>query len=164
MNNRIIDIATESAWLKVSGENLVIESGDRSTRVPLPDVAALIIAHPQITLTRSVLSGIAGHGGIVVVCDEKYQPASIALPLNTHCTQAERFIQQAAATMPTKKRLWQQIVSAKIRAQGLLLLEIQDSDHGLIAMAGRVRSGDAGNLEGGGTHLLAPTDECRVSP
>jgi CRISPR-associated protein Cas1 len=50
-------------------------------------------------------------------------------------------------TLPTRKRLWQQIVRAKIKAQGELLREIHGNDHGLIAMAARVRTGDQGNLE-----------------
>jgi CRISPR-associated protein Cas1 len=50
-------------------------------------------------------------------------------------------------SVPTRKRLWQQIVRAKIKAQGELLRELHGSDQGLIALSARVRSGDQGNLE-----------------
>ena len=69
------------------------------------------------------------------------------LPLSTHSTQTERFARQAALSLPARKRAWQQIVQAKLRAQGRLLEEITGSDRGLGLMAGKVRSGDPDNLE-----------------
>ena len=50
-------------------------------------------------------------------------------------------------TLPLRKRLWKNIVQAKIRAQGTLLKELQGNDGGLIPMSARVQSGDKGNLE-----------------
>jgi CRISPR-associated protein Cas1 len=67
--------------------------------------------------------------------------------VQSHFIQTERFAKQMEMTLPTRKRLWQQIVRAKIKAQGELLKELHCDDHGLIAMAARVRSGDQGNLE-----------------
>jgi CRISPR-associated protein Cas1 len=69
------------------------------------------------------------------------------LPLVCHSLQTGRFAAQAALSLPAKKRLWQQIVRAKIQAQARLLEEKLDADCGLRAFASRVRSGDAGNLE-----------------
>jgi len=69
------------------------------------------------------------------------------LPVQSHFIQTERFAKQMEMTLPTRKRLWQQIVRAKIKAQGELLKELHGNDHGLIAMAARVRTGDQGNLE-----------------
>jgi hypothetical protein len=51
----------------------------------------------------------------------------------------ERFAKQMEMSLPTRKRLWQQIVRAKIKAQGELLRELHGNDHGLIAMLARVR-------------------------
>jgi CRISPR-associated protein Cas1 len=48
---------------------------------------------------------------------------------------------------PLRKRLWKKVIQSKIRAQGLLLRELQGDDGGLVPMAARVLSGDKGNLE-----------------
>ena len=69
------------------------------------------------------------------------------LPLAVHCTQAERFAAQARAPLPKCKRLWQQLVRAKIRAQAEMLLDLHGTDHGLAALVTRVRSGDPTNVE-----------------
>lgn len=115
--------------------------------VPLADIAVLITSHPQISFTHAVLSGLAAAGGIFIACNEKHMPAAMMLPLETHSTQAERFAKQAAASLPLRKRAWQQIVEAKLRAQARLLEERTGRDWGLSPLASKVRSGDAGNLE-----------------
>ncbi|HVB33325.1 MAG TPA: type II CRISPR-associated endonuclease Cas1 [Patescibacteria group bacterium] len=115
--------------------------------IPLADVAVLIASHPQISLTHAVLSGLAAAGGIFVACDQKHMPASMLLPLAAHSLQAERFARQAAAPLPLRKRLWQEIVRAKIRAQARLLVERTGTDDGLCALVSQVRSGDPANVE-----------------
>lgn len=54
---------------------------------------------------------------------------------------------QIAATLPLKKRLWKQLVQAKIIAQAAVLEAIGAPSPALIAMARRVRSGDPSNVE-----------------
>jgi CRISPR-associated protein Cas1 len=115
--------------------------------IPFADIAVLITSHPQITFTQGVLAGLAAAGGMFIVSDEKHLPAAMLLPLSTHSTQAERFMRQAAISLPTRKRAWQQIVQAKLRAQGRLLDEVTGKDWGLHLLAARVRSGDPDNLE-----------------
>lgn len=115
--------------------------------IPLSDVAVLIVSHPQVTYTQSVLSGLATAGASFVACDAKHQPVSMLLPLVTHSLQTERFSAQAAASLPLRKRLWQQIVQAKIQAQARLLQERKGTDAGLERMADSVRSGDPSNVE-----------------
>ncbi len=147
MIDRIVEIANP-AQLSVKLDQLVIVSGAAApVSTPLAELGVLLIAHPQVTLTQAVLSRIAGNGGTVVSCDEKFLPASMLLPMQAHYIQSERFGKQIGMTLPLRKRLWKSIVQAKIRAQGALLKELQGSDGGLIPMAGRVQAGDKGNLE-----------------
>lgn len=115
--------------------------------VPLSDLAALIVSHPQVSYTHAVLSGLAAAGATFIACDEKHLPAAMLLPLVGHSTQTERFAAQAQLSTPQRKRLWQQIVRAKIRSQARLLEERTGDDGGLGLLATQVRSGDAGNLE-----------------
>lgn len=116
--------------------------------MPLADVAALIVSHPQVTYTHAVLPGLAAAGAIFVACDEKHLPAAMLLPLVAHSTQTERIGKQAALSLPTRKRLWQQIVQEQIYARARLLEERTGKDWGLTPMAAQVRSGDPQNLEG----------------
>lgn len=148
MTDRIIDLSEEPARLNVRYKNLVIErEGAEMVTVPLEELAVLVVSHPQVSLTHAVLAGLATSGGVFVTCDDKHLPAGMLLPLATHFTQAERFEQQASASLPTCKRLWQQIVRAKLRAQACLLCELRGDDRGINALISRVRSGDPDNLE-----------------
>lgn len=152
MIDRIVEIANP-ARLSVRNAQLVIERQLADQQLSLPfttpisEIAVLLLAHPQITLSEAVLSRIAEAGGSVVTIDNKYLPVSLLLPVQAHFLQTERFAKQMQLSLPNRKRLWQQIVRAKIRAQGELLKELYGSDEGLVAMSARVRSDDAGNLE-----------------
>lgn len=147
--DRIIDISEAAATLHVRNAQLVIEpeGGAAAITTPLSEIAVLVISHPRVLMTQAVIAGVAELGGSVVICDQKYLPVAMMLPVQAHGTQAERFAKQALASLPLRKRLWQQIVRAKIRNQGRLLEELHGHDGGLLAMAERVRSGDAGQLE-----------------
>jgi CRISPR-associated protein Cas1 len=115
--------------------------------IPFADIAVLVTSHPQISFTQAVLAGLAAAGSMFIVSNEKHLPAAMLLPLSTHSTQTERFARQAGVSLPTRKRAWQQIVQAKLRAQARLLEGTTGADQGLRLIAGKVRSGDPGNLE-----------------
>lgn len=151
MIDRIVQISTP-ARLSVRDAQLVIERPPTEQlslpfTTPVSEIAVLLLAHPQISLSQAVLSRIAEAGGSVVTIDGKFLPASMLLPVQSHFIQTERFAHQIEISLPARKRLWQQIVRAKIKAQGELLRELHGSDQGLIALSARVRSGDVGNLE-----------------
>jgi CRISPR-associated protein Cas1 len=151
MIDRIVEIANP-ARLSIRDAQLVIERPQTEQLLlpfttPISEIAVLLLAHPQIVLTQAVLSRIAEAGGSVVTIDGNFLPASMLLPIQSHFVQTERFAKQMQLSLPTRKRLWQHIVRAKIKAQGELLQELHGTDHGLLAMSARVHSGDTGNLE-----------------
>ena len=69
------------------------------------------------------------------------------LPLVGHHLQARRFVAQAAASVPTKKRLWRQIVRAKIELQAHTLETLHGDSAGVRPLMRLVRSGDPENVE-----------------
>ena len=151
MIDRIVEIANP-ARLSIRDAQLVIERPQTEQlslpfTTPVSEIAVLLLAHPQISLSQAVLSRIAEAGGSVVTIDGNFLPASMLLPIQSHFVQTERFAKQMELSHPTRKRLWQHIIRAKIKAQGELLRELHGNDHGLIAMSARVRTGDARNLE-----------------
>lgn len=117
------------------------------TSVPLAEVAALIVAHPQVRCSTPVLVDLMRAGGVMIVCDERSLPVGMMLPLSAHTLHAQRLATQASAPPPLRKRLWKQIVARKIVAQGELLRELRGGDHGLSELARSVRSGDPDNRE-----------------
>lgn len=148
MTERILDFSSDPARLSVRYDQLVIDQqGKEKTTIPLEEIAALCVSHAQVTYTNAVLAGLSAKGAVFVVCNEKHLPVGMILPLLSHSTQTERFAEQASASAPTRKRLWQQLVQAKLKAQAKVLSELTGHDQGLAALADRVKSGDSENLE-----------------
>ncbi|MBM3763466.1 MAG: type II CRISPR-associated endonuclease Cas1 [Acidobacteria bacterium] len=148
MTDRIIDLSAQPARLSIRNKLLVGANQESELfAIPCAEIAAVIVSHRQVTYTHAVLGALAEGGGILVSCDDRSRPAAMMLPLNSHWIQADRFRKQAALGLPSKKRIWQQIVRAKIRAQSRLLIEAHGDDDGLSLMAPRVLSGDGGNYE-----------------
>jgi len=69
------------------------------------------------------------------------------LPIESNSIQTERFRQQIEAKEPVKKRLWKQIVQAKIKHQAKLVGKDSDIYKTLMTLRHRVRSGDPSNIE-----------------
>lgn len=148
MTDRIIEIADGPTRLHVKMEQLVIEKdGQPEVTTPLAELAALVLTNPRVQLTQAVISGVAAAGGSVVICGPNFLPAAMMLPLQTHYLQTERLAQQAQMSAPLRKRLWQHIVQAKIRAQSRLLIELHGEDNGLKGLVAQVQSGDPKNVE-----------------
>lgn len=156
--DHVVDVANAAATVAIKNGALEVRlprSGDEPpppTRpIALCDIAAVILSHPGAAITRAALAELASAGVPVVVAggvEEGFMPVAMSLPLHGHSTQQEKFEVQAAASLPTKKRCWQQIIRAKIMGQGKLLAALRGSDFGLLARADAVRSGDPDNLEG----------------
>lgn len=145
---RILDISDSPARLSLRQGLVVIDRPEQPVvTVPLRELAVVLLAHPQVSLTQPLLAGLAASGGALIACDERRLPAGMLLPLVAHSLQAQRMAAQASVRLPTRKRLWQQIVRAKIRAQALVLSELRGDDAGLMALLPRVRSGDPANIE-----------------
>ena len=148
MSSRIVEIAEAPAHLRFENELLVIESEEAGTHtVPTQELAAVILSNPRVTLTHGILSGLASANVPLICANHERQPTGMFLSLAGHSTHAERSRMQAGISQPTTKRIWQQIVKAKIVSQANLLQEVHGSDGGLSLLAGGVRSGDSGNAE-----------------
>ncbi len=81
-----------------------------------------------------------------ICCDGKHQPSGLLLPLCANSTQTERFRLQTELGEPARKRLWKQIVRAKIRGQAFVL-DFLKKRNPLEALQQRVKSGDPDNIE-----------------
>ena len=148
MSERIIDLSDEPARLCVRTGNLVIERRDRpEVFVPLREVGVVVLSNPQISITHAVVSELARAGGILVSCDARRLPVAMLMPLEANYVQTERMGRQIGASLPIKKRLWKDLVAAKVRSQAAALVALHGDDGGLAALAPLVRSGDPSNIE-----------------
>lgn len=147
MGDRVIDLSEQAAYVSLRNGLLQVKAEAGSAEVPLDELAVVIAANPQVTFTHGAISGMAQAGVMLVCCDEKRLPAAMLLAVQGNHVQTERFARQVEASEPTRKRLWQQVIQEKIRAQSRVLMERNGEDAGLAPLAELVRSGDPENLE-----------------
>lgn len=126
---------------------MIEQEGEEAGSVPVEDLGVLIIDSPAVTCTQGLLVACWQANVVVVLCDEKHMPGALVQPLTGHTLHQKILRQQVMASTSRKKRLWQQIVRAKIEGQAAVLRSVGAEYKGLLAMAARVRSGDVGNME-----------------
>jgi CRISP-associated protein Cas1 len=148
MISRVVEIAEDGRHLaKVRGFLTVNAHGTELGRVPLSDVAAVVASAHGITYSNNLLVALAERGAPLVICGSKHRPAAILWVVEGHHDQAGRMAEQATASRPLKKRLWAQIVSAKIESQRATLEAVGAVHEGFFLLARKVRSGDPDNIE-----------------
>ena len=148
MIKRTIEISSGPTHLSVRNAQLVI-SRQRETlsTIPCEDIGLVLIDHPAVTYTHSVLTTLAEYGAIVVVCGADHHPAALLMPVEANTLHTERLRIQVESTRPVSKRIWQQIVRAKITAQAGVLGVASPAHKSLMNLAEEVRSGDPSNVE-----------------
>ena len=146
--DQIIDIATDGRHLsRDRGFLKVSEGGSEVGRIPLDQVAGVIVHAHGTTWTTSLLTELADRGAPVVLCGANHAPRSVLMPLEGHHAQGARLQAQWLAKAPLIKQAWKQIVVAKIDMQAAAL-EAMGEPHAPVAMMRRkVTSGDSSNVE-----------------
>lgn len=150
MIKRIIEVSTAS-YLHINRRQLVIEqAGNVVGTVPIEDLGVLVIANLANVLTQQLLSDCAENNVVVVLCSDKYLPVSILMPLSGHSTHALVLREQISAKKTIEKRIWQQIVRSKLKAQAGLLTVMNGNTAYLDRLVEQVKVGDTGNCEAQG--------------
>jgi CRISPR-associated protein Cas1 len=148
MVGRVVEVATDGRHLAIDrGFMTVSEKNAEIGRVPLDDLAAVVANAHGLTYSNNLLVKLAARGVPVVLCGPNHRPAAVVWPVDGHHAQSGRMSDQANAPAPLKKRLWQQIVQAKILAQGATLAAVGAEAGGFRLLARKVRSGDPDNVE-----------------
>ena len=138
---------TQAARLSLADGQMVVDQADGVARVPLEDVAWVVVDTPQATVTAALFSACMAAGVALVVTDAKHTPSGVMLPFHGHFRQAGVAAIQAGASAPLRKRLWQRVVQAKIANQAAALTACGGDGQAIAAMGGLVASGDAANVE-----------------
>jgi CRISP-associated protein Cas1 len=153
MIRRIVEVAEDRRYLFVSRGFLVVkdtETSEEIGQVPLDDIAAVIGNAHGLSFSNRLLVALSERGAPFVVCDQSHNAVSMLWPVDGNFQQAKRIDAQIAASKPTHKRLWADIVKCKLRQQAAALVAAGAPDEPLLRLVRKVRSGDPENIEAQG--------------
>jgi len=147
------------AYLSLANNQLVVKKPDDGDlpfddisktikTIPIEDIGVIVLDNRQITITSGLMDQLLENNVAVITCDVHSMPAGLLLPLEGNTLQHERFSDQLEASLPLRKQLWQQTVSAKIEnLAGMLKYANGEEARNMIIWANQVRSGDQDNME-----------------
>ncbi len=136
------------ASLHARNYQLLIKTESRETSIPIEDIGFLVIDHIETYLSINAMNLMVDNNTAIIICGKNHLPNGMFLNLNSHHIQQEIFRKQIEASVPLKKQLWQQTIVEKIKNQGELLMRMTGKSNPLESFAGKVLSGDTGNMEG----------------
>lgn len=148
MGWRILHIG-KPCKLSVKNSQLIYEAQENDTlSLPLEDISVIILENRQISLNNMLLSQIADYNIVLFTCDAFHMPSGVLFPFHQHSRYSDMVWQQIAVSEPLKKRIWQEIIKAKINNQAICLeLFHRENAVKLKEVAKLVQSGDAKNAE-----------------
>lgn len=114
----------------------------------IEDIGVVVLDNNQITITHGLLAALLDNKVAVITCDNRGMPVGLMLPLDGNKTQSEKFRCQVEASLPLKKRLWQQTVKSKIANQIEVLNKcVRCETRCMKVWCDNVKSGDVDNQE-----------------
>jgi CRISPR-associated protein Cas1 len=148
MIKRTIDIS-EPAYLHLKHQQLLIDKkGENVAQISIEDLGVVILQNPAIVLTQAVIIACQKNNVVLVFCDDRHLPYSVLLPISEGNSLHNKVLQQQMSLkLPTKKRLWQQVVKRKITEQANTLRNLDKTYKPLERLAENVKAGDPENLE-----------------
>jgi CRISPR-associated protein Cas1 len=145
---RIVEIADDGRHLaKDRGFIVVSVKGDEIGRVPLDDLTAVVATSVATTASCALLAELASRGIPFVLCGRNFAPAALLWPVSGHHAQQRRMEAQIDSTRALGKRLWTQIIAAKVARQGWALAQRGKPAGAFSRLAQQVKSGDPDNIE-----------------
>lgn len=146
MGYRVLFLANP-VGLSVKNEQLLIDNGE-ITKVPLEDIECIVADTLQLNLTARLLSKFSEYAISFYVTDKSHHPCGVFIPVSRHSRHVSVLQSQIDMTLPTKKKLWKQIVSQKIGNQAAAMkLNGVEGWHEIDAIKLKVKSGDSENME-----------------
>ena len=153
---KIVDVSENGRFIAKHRGFITIKQGDEFYgEVPLDDIGVLMISAFGATCTKDALVSLAERGAVTVLCGSKGLPSALVLPVNANFESALRIRVQSQASQPLKKRLWQAIVTAKLKHQSEVLkfFDKHEKASQIGVYARLVQSGDPQNREASGARV-----------
>jgi len=117
--------------------------------VSIIDISVIILETHQVTITSALLNRMAEENILVFSCNKKHIPSGIFTPFHQHSRFSLMIHLQTQWSEPFKKRVWQQIITQKIKNQAdvLQIFDKKKEAKELKVIANNVNSGDSTNKE-----------------
>lgn len=129
MSYHIVSIDAPDCSLSCKDGQLTCKSAEGERRLPLEDVAAIIVTSFSASIHSKLLLEAAKQGVGLIIC-ENFKPASLVLPANR---ATDTLLTRAQAYIPAqlKQRLWQKTIDSKCLNQFSLASELAPNDERL---------------------------------
>lgn len=95
----------------------LVVRGEKKQRVPLGEIAMLIVESTAVSLTAALLAELTARNIGVVFCDEKRYPCAQLLPLHQSHDSSYKLRQQLRWREEIKGKIWTELVRVKIQRQ-----------------------------------------------
>lgn len=129
MSYHIVNIDSPQASLSCHNGQLTCKTPEGEKRLPLEDIASIIITSFSAQIHSQLFLEAAKHGVALIIC-ESFKPVSLVLPANR---STDTLLSRAQVGLDEKKRsrLWQMTVDAKCRNQSALATYLAPADYAL---------------------------------
>lgn len=129
MSFHIVSIDAPNCSLSCRDGQLTCRMDDAERRLPLEDVAAIIITSFSASIHSQLFLEAAKHGVALIIC-EAFKPVSLVLPANR---STDTLLTRAVLDLAPRVReaLWRRTVDAKCQNQATLAAEIAPHDPSL---------------------------------
>lgn len=147
---RIIDISGDNYSILCNQENFVaLKDGEEKIRVHFSDINSIIIHSYSINLSGVLIQKLIEYNIPLIVCDRAHNPCGLLMQTYKHSEYGNRIELQINASKPALKKVWKQIIEAKIKNQSkvLSLCGKEKDAEILIKYSREVKSGDSTNRE-----------------
>ena len=138
MSFHIVTIDSPQASLSCRDGQLTCKTAEGEKRLPIEDVASIIITSFSAQIHSNLFLEAAKHG-VALIISEAFKPVSLVLPANR---STDTLLSRAQIDLDEKKRarLWQMTVDAKCRNQSALAACLAPDDIALAALASEANS------------------------
>jgi len=126
MSFHIVSIDSPQCSLSCRDGQLTCKTADGERKLPLEDVASIIITSFSASIHSHLFLEAAKHGVALIICED-FKPVSLVLPANR---STDTLLTRALLKLDEKAigRLWQQTVDAKCRNQFSLAEHLAPDD------------------------------------
>jgi CRISPR-associated protein Cas1 len=156
MSQHIIHLLSHDLRVRCELDRLIIRNRTSAEEkvVPLQDIAIIIAAAPDFSVTGVSLRRMAELGVLLLICNERFEPACLNVPYYRG-TDTHLLRKQVEWSHAWKRAQWRQIITSKVEHQAMVLSPIAERGaHVLKIIAERCASG---------TDDSAPVDLSKVT-
>src|SRR5579862_7588715 len=136
MSYHILHLLSPNLRVRLKLDQLHITDTEKNTErtVPLEDVAVIISAAQDLSVTAGALRRMAELGVLLLICNEKFEPCALTVPYY-RATNTELLRRQVGWTPEWKTAMWRQVITAKVRNQAAVVSHLKRANTLLTGIA-----------------------------